>query len=343
MISIVAAQHPSSVQKRWGVFAQPKFIASLCMALAATSLLAVTSDVQAQNYPNRPISLVIGYAPGGGTDIVGRVLALELGKELGQTVIVDNRPGAGTLLATQYVMRAPADGYTLFFGTNGMVINSLLKKPAPYDVVKDFTPVGMVTVQSLSLVVRPTLNIHSTKELIAYAKANPRKLNFASSGYGNGQHLAGVAFADATGIDIVHVPYKGAAPAIQDLIGGRVDMMFTGLLGLSEHIRGKRMILLATTGKNRTAATPDTPSVAEAADLPDFAVDSWQAIFLPANTPKDVVARLSDALKKVGAAGKLDKRFADQGMDITITSPEELRRFIVQDRDHLAELVKKMD
>ena len=330
-------------QKPWSFIAQSRLIASLWMILLATSLLAVTSGAQAQKYPNRPISLVVGYAPGGGTDIVGRALALELGKELGQPIVVDNRPGAGTLIATQYVKRAPADGYTLFFGTNGMVINSLLKKPTPYDVVKDFTPVGMVTVQSLALVVRPSLNIGSTKELIAYAKANPNKLNFASSGYGNGQHLAGVAFADATDIEIVHLPYKGAAPAIHDLIGGQVDMMFTGLLGLSEHIREKRMILLATTGKNRTTGTPDTPSVAEAADLPDFAVDSWQAVFLPANTPKAVVVRLSDALKKVNESGNLNRRFADQGMEIRISSPEELRSFIVHDRDQIAKLVKKID
>jgi tripartite-type tricarboxylate transporter receptor subunit TctC len=297
---------------------------------------------QAQAYPKRPITLVIGYAPGGGTDIVGRVLARELEAELGQPVVVDNRAGAGTLIATEYVARAPADGYTLFFGTNGMVINSLLQEPAPYDVVKDFTTIGMVTVQSLALVVRPGLKIDSVQGLVAYAKAHPGKLNFASSGYGNAQHFAGEAFAAATGIDIVHVPYKGAGPAIQDLIAGRVDMMFTGLLGLKEHISEKRMILLATTGAKRTAATPEIPSVAEAAGLPNFSVDSWQAIFAPAGTPKAVVDRLSVALNKVGASGALAARFADQGMDVSISSPQALHDFIVKDRQDLTGLLKRI-
>lgn len=293
-------------------------------------------------FPTRPITLVIGYAPGGGTDIVGRVLARELEAELGQPVVVDNRAGAGTLIATDHVARSAPDGYTLFFATNGMVINSLLKEPAPYDVVKDFSPIGMVTVQSLALVVRPGLNVNSVKELIAYAKSRPGKLNFASSGHGNAQHVAGEAFAAATGIDIVHVPYKGASPAIQDLIAGRVDMMFTGLLGLKDHIAAKRMILLATTGQTRTSATPDVPSVAEAAGLPDYAVDSWQAVFAPAGTPKAVVDRLSQGLLKVGQAGRLAERFKDEGMDVRVSTPQALQDFIIKDRRQLAGIVDRI-
>lgn len=309
--------------------------------LGATNLPAVFAQSPAA-FPTRPITLVIGYAPGGGTDIVGRVLARELEAELGQPVVVDNRAGAGTLIATDHVARSTPDGYTLFFATNGMVINSLLKEPAPYDVVNDFAPIGMVTVQSLALVVRPGLKVSSVKELIAYAKARPGKLNFASSGHGNAQHVAGEAFAAATGIDIVHVPYKGASPAIQDLIAGRVDMMFTGLLGLKDHIAAKRMILLATTGQTRTSATPDVPSVAEAAGLPDYAVDSWQAIFAPAGTPKAVVDRLSQGLLKVGQAGRLAERFKDEGMDVRVSTPQALQDFIIKDRRQLAGIIDRI-
>lgn len=296
-----------------------------------------TPAYAAEAYPTRPISLVIGYAPGGGTDIVGRVLALELEKELGQPVVVDNRPGAGTLIATQYVARAPADGYTLFFGTNGMVINSVMQEPSPYDVVSDFQPIGMVTVQALALVVRPGLKVGSVQELVNHAKKNPGKLNFASSGHGNAQHLAGEAFAQATEIEITHIPYKGAGPAIQDLIGGRVDMMFTGLLGLEEHIAEKRMVLVATTRAERTSATP---AVSEA--IPGYAVDSWQAVFAPAGTPEPVVEKLSAALQKIGRDGNLAKRFAPQGMEVEVSKPAELRDFLVQEREGLAGLVQYM-
>lgn len=317
-------------------------VAGLPLAQAQTAPSAPSAPSRSPSFPTRPITLVIGYAPGGGTDIVGRVLARELESELGQPVVVENKAGAGTLIATEYVARAPADGYTLFFATNGMVINSLLKDPAPYDVVKDFAPVGMVTVQSLALIVRPGLGIHSVKELIAYAKARPGKLNFASSGHGNAQHVAGEAFAAATGIDIVHVPYKGAGPAIQDLIAGRVDMMFTGLLGLKDHIAAKRMILLATTGQSRTTATPDVPSVSEAAGLPDYAVDSWQAIFAPAGTPQPVIDRLSQALQRVGQAGRLADRFKDEGMDVRVSTPPALHDFIVKDRRQLAGIIDRI-
>jgi tripartite-type tricarboxylate transporter receptor subunit TctC len=316
--------------------------AGLTAAHAQTAAPGPSAAPKGSAFPTRPITLVIGYAPGGGTDIVGRVLARELENVLGQPVVVDNKAGAGTLIATEYVARAPADGYTLFFATNGMVINSLLKDPAPYDVVKDFAPVGMVTVQSLALIVRPGLDIHSVKDLIAYAKARPGKLNFASSGHGNAQHVAGEAFAAATGIDIVHVPYKGAGPAIQDLIAGRVDMMFTGLLGLKDHIAAKRMILLATTGQSRTPATPDVPSVSEAAGIPDYTVDSWQAIFAPAGTPQAVIDRLSQALQQVGQAGRLADRFKDEGMDVRVSTPQALHDFIVKDRRQLAGIVDRI-
>lgn len=309
---------------------------------AACSLASPWHAGASTTYPRRPITLVIGYAPGGGTDIVGRVLARELESVLGPSVVVENRAGAGTMIAASQVSRAQPDGYTLFFGTNAMVINSLLQAKQPYDAATDFSSIGMVTVQSLALVVNPSLKIHSVADLIAFAQANPGKLNFASSGVGTAQHVAGEAFAQATNLNIVHVPFPGAGPAIQELIAGRVDMMFTGLLGLREHIRGKKILLLATTGKTRTRATPDTPTVAEAAKIDKFVVDSWQGLFGPAKLPPDVVNRLSKALFEVQSKKSMGDRFVDEGMEVSISTPAELHDYVLQDRRSLAWLVDRI-
>ncbi len=306
------------------------FIVSALLLLAYYA--GAFAQTEKSSFPNRPITLVVGYTPGGSTDIVARSLAKEMEKELGQPVVVDNRPGAGTLVATQYVQRAPADGYTLILGTNGLVINSLLQDPPPYDPVRDFQAISLVTVQSLGLIVRPGLNVNSVKSLVAYAKEHPGALNFASSGFGNGQHFAGVMFASAAGIDITHVPFKGAGPAIQELLAGRVDMIFTALLGLKDYIADKRMLLLATTGKSRNPTTPNTPTVGEGLGQPNFAVYSWQGVFAPAGTPKAIVARLNTAVNKSLKSPALSRLLADQGMESRPSTPEAMQEFIAKER-----------
>ena len=321
-----------------------KKITSLIIStfLFFTCCVSVCAQVEKSAFPNRPLTLVVGYTPGGATDIVARALAKEMEKELGQPVVVDNRPGAGTLVATQYVQRAPADGYTLILGTNGLVINSLLQDPPPYDPVKDFQAISLVTVQSLGLIVRPGLNVSSVKGLVAYAKENPGVLNFASSGFGNGQHFAGVMFASATGIDITHIPFKGAGPAIQELLAGRVDMIFTALLGLKSYIADKKMLLIATTGKSRNPTTPNTPTVGEGLGQPNFAVYSWQGVFAPAGTPKAIVARLSGAVNKSLKSPALSGLLADQGMESRPSTPEAMQEFIAKERLSMGDSVTIM-
>lgn len=310
---------------------------------ACALLLAATSGIAfAEAYPSGPVSLVVAYAPGGSTDLVARMLAQEMSVGLKQAVIVENKPGGGTLIGTQYVQRAPANGQTLLFATNAFVITSLTQRPSPWDPLTSFEPIALVTQQSLGVLVRPGLNVGSIKDLIAYAKANPGKLNFASSGNGSAQHIAGEALKKAAGIDMVHVPYKGAGPAIQDLIGGRVDVMITSLLGLSEHITAKRVVLMATTGAQRVSSLPDVPTVSESG-VPNFKVEPFQALLAPPKTPPAVIQQLSVELTRIARQGTLAKRLAEQGMDLRIGSPADLRALLTRERNEYAQLLKTVN
>ncbi|HSQ05810.1 MAG TPA: tripartite tricarboxylate transporter substrate-binding protein, partial [Burkholderiales bacterium] len=235
----------------------PSFRLLQVLTFAAGCALAAAPGAQAQDYPSKPVRIVVAYAPGGSTDLVARILSDELSRGLGQRVIVDNKPGGGTIVGTETVAHATPDGHTLFYGTNAMVINSALHEKLPYDPLKDFEPVSLAAVQSLGILVNPRLNLGSVQSLVAYAKANPGKLNFASSGNGSAQHLAGELLRSMAQINIVHIPYKGAGPALTDLLGGNVDMMITSLLGIVDHVKSGRLKLIATTGPQRSAATPD--------------------------------------------------------------------------------------
>lgn len=278
---------------------------------------------QAQTFPDKPIRLIIGYAPGGATDIVGRLLAQEISQTLGQSVIVENRAGGGTLVATETVKRSPADGYTLLFGTNAFIITPLLHEKPTYDPAKDFEPIALTTVQSLALLLSPKVPFQSTQELITFAKNNPGKINFASSGNGSAQHLAGEAFRTAAGIDIAHVPYKGSSPAQIDLLAGRVDMMFTSLVGNMDHIQHNRLKLIAVTGSHRSVAVPLTPTVAENG-LPDFEAYTWQGILAPAGTPATVIDTLNRAVLQAAHSRKIIDTLAAQGMEVKTSSPQEM-------------------
>lgn len=297
---------------------------TLCSVLTAPAI----ADT---NYPDRPITLLVGYAPGGGTDIVARLLAKELSSKLGQSIVVENKPGAATHIATQALIRAKPDGYTLYLGTNASTINSVTSQAGQYDPVSDMTPISLVTIQPFALVVSPSFTVNSVSELVAFAKANPGKLNVALSGAGNSQEMAARLFSAMTGADYVLVPYKGAAPAVADLTAGRVDFMFTGLLGLKGHIESNRMRLLALTGPKRVSVIPEIPTVAEAAKLPDFAIESWQALYAPASIPKDIVDRINQAYREVVESGALQEHVAAEGMDVIHTSPQAATDFIKED------------
>ena len=310
-------------------------------SVAATAAgFAFSVSAMAQTYPSRPVRIVVAYAPGGSTDIAARLIADELMQNQGWRIVIDNRAGGGTIIGTETVARATADGYTLFYGTNAMVINTVLQEKVPYDVVRDFEPVSLVITQPLGVLVSPRLKVSSMKELIAHAKANPGKLNFASSGNGSLQHIAGEMLRNGARIDVAHVPYKGAGPAMTDLLGGQVDFMITSLLGTSEHIKAGRLKLLATTGAKRSPATPEVPTVAESALLGYEAI-SWQGLFAPAKTPKAIVDRLYSALQQAGKSKKLSDKVAENGMELRMAPPSELRDLVAREQKKYAAIVRK--
>lgn len=308
--------------------------------LAAVPLGASASPVLAQGFPARPIQLVVAYAPGGATDLVARVLARDLAGLLGQPVTVDNRPGGGTLIGTQHVQRALPDGHTLLFGTNALVNNSVMASPPPYDAVTGFTPVGLVSTQPLFAMVHPGLDVTTIQEFIALARARPGALNFASSGNGSGQHIAGEEFRVQARLDIAHVPYRGAGPAVSDLIAGRVDIMFTSLFGLTDHVAAGRLRILASTGRQRSAATPGVPTIAEAA-LPGYEHTSWQAVFAPPGLPPDIQARLNRAIQDIGARPAFAEALAAQALEVATGAPGDLARLVASERDAIAAIIRR--
>ena len=313
------------------------FLNVACLVIGG--LLALHA-VAAQSFPTKPIRIVVAYAPGGSTDIAARLIADEVMQNQGWRMVIDNRAGGGTIIGTETVARATPDGYTLLYATNAMVINTVLQEKLPYDPIRDFAPVALVITQPLGVLVGPKLKAGSMKDLIAQAKANPGKLNFASSGNGSLQHIAGEMLRNNAGLNVVHVPYKGAGPAMIDLLGGNVDFMITSLLGTSEHIKSGRLKLLATTGAKRSGATPDTPTVAESG-LPGYEAISWQGLVAPAKTDRATVDRLNGALRKAAGSKKLEEKVAENGMELRVSSPEALRDLIVAEQKKYAGIVKR--
>jgi len=294
----------------------------------------------AQNYPVRPVRLVIPYPPGGPTDFVGRTVGQKLAEYMGQQVVVDNRPGAATVIASELVARAAPDGYTLLFGTGGGTFLAPLILPnVPYDPRRDFAPVGMLVVSPQVLVVHPSVAANSVSELIALAKAKPGVLNFASVGTGTSPHLGGELFKALAGVDVVHVPYKGTAPAMTDLLAGRVQFMFTSMPTVLAHVKGGKLRLLATGGTRRSPAIADTPPVAET--VPGFELVTWYGIFAPARTPLEIVSLLNGAIARALADAEVRQRLATQGLEPVTMTPQELRKYTERDLDRWTRLVER--
>ena len=305
----------------------------------AVVTLLVAQALAAQPYPARPIRLVVPYPPGGPTDFVGRIVGQKLSLSLGQQVVVDNRPGAGTIIGSELVARAAPDGYTLLFGTGGGTFLAPLMLPnVPYDPHRDFAPVSMLVQSPQVLVVHPSVAAHSVSELIALAGAKPGTLNFASVGTGTSPHLGGELFRSLAGIKLVHVPYKGTAPAMTDLISGQVHIMFTSMPTVLAHVKGGRLRLLGTGGSKRSAVIPETPPIAET--LPGFELVTWYGIFAPARTPDAIVRRLNADIVKTLADPESRDRLAAQGLETMPTTPEELKRYTQQDSNRWARLIK---
>jgi tripartite-type tricarboxylate transporter receptor subunit TctC len=307
------------------------------LALAA---VAVPLGAFAQAYPAKPITIVVPFAAGGTTDILARVIGQALTKDLGQSVIVDNRAGAGGNIGAQFAAKSPADGYTLFMGTVGThAINQSLYKKLPFDPIKDFAPLTRVAMVPNLLVANPAKPYKNVKELIAYAKANPGKVNFGSSGSGSSIHLSGELFKAMAKVDMVHVPYKGSAPAVTDLLGGQIDVMFDNMPSAIQHVRNGRLRPLAVTTARRSPELPDVPTVAEAG-VPGYEATSWFGMFAPAGTPAPVVARLNAALAKVLADPEVKKKLAEQGAEPYSEKPEQFAEFIRQETAKWSKVVK---
>ena len=315
-----------------------RLLALVCVTFA--SIATFTLPAPAQTYPSRPVRIVAPFPPGGGLDIVSRALAQRLTPALGQTVIVDNRAGADGMIGSEQVAKATPDGYTLLIASTGpMVINPALMLRMPYDTLKDFAPITLVVVQPMCLVVHPSVPAKTVKELIALAKAKPGQLNYASGGIGNGSHLAGEIFRSVTGINIVHVPYKGAAPAVVDLVAGHVELMINSLSVFLPYFKSARLRPLAVGADRHMAILPDVPTMAEAG-VSKFDANSWYGFFAPARTPAEIVARLSAESSKILRSQEMRDFMEPQGAYAIGNTPEEFTAHIKAELAKWAAAVK---
>ena len=312
----------------------PRMTRRQALACIATFAAAVAPPlVQAQqDFPTRPVMLIVPFPPGGPTDAMARTLAAEMGQRLGQPVIVENKAGAGGNIGAEYVARAEADGHTLLFGTSGpLAINSSLYRKINYNQLTSFAPVIQVGYLPNILVVNPGVPAKNLKELVAYAKANPGKLSYASSGNGASSHLAGVLFNGMAGTEILHVPYKGTGPALNDLLGGQVSMSFTDVLTALPYVKSGKLRALGLATQKRSRALPDLPTIAEQG-YPDYDVSVFFGIVAPAATPAPVVKKLNAAFAQALATPKVKDMFAAQGLEAAPdTAPQQLARFIASE------------
>ena len=294
----------------------------LCLTFLATSVAMLTAPaVQAQNYPGKPVRIVVPTAPGGGTDLIGRLLAQNLSSELGQQFLVDNRGGAGTTIGTAAVAKSPADGYTLLLTHSSLAFNATYYNKLPYDTLKDFAPISLVAEQPFLFAVHPSLPVKTVAQLIALAKKNPGQIAYSSGGAGSGPFMGAELFKQQAQVNILHVPYKGAGPAFTDLMGGQVQMMIATLSLGMPHATSGRVRALAVTSAKRLGATPELPTVAESG-LSGFEFSAWYGLLAPAGTPPAVMTRLHQAVGKAMAAPETREKFEGSLIPLSSTSDE---------------------
>ena len=312
--------------------------AFLHLAAGAVALPAVSRGAWAQAYPSRPVRLIIGYTPGGSADITARLTGQWLSERLGQSVVVESRPGGGTNIATEAVVRAAPDGYTLLLVAPANAINATLYDKLGFDFLRDIVPVAGIIRFPNVVDVHPSLPIKSIPELIAYAKANPGKLNMASSGNGSTIHMSGELFKMMTGINMVHVPYRGGAPALTDLIAGQVHVMFDNIPTSAEHIKAGKLRGLAVTSAARSDVLPDLPTVADV--LPGYEASAWYGLGAPKGTPAEFIDKVNTSMNAVLADPKSQARFADLGASLLPGSPAEFGKLVADETEKWGKVVK---
>lgn len=308
-------------------------LAALALTLGASPALAA--------FPEKPVKIIVPFAPGGGTDLISRTMGIVMAQDLGQPVIIDNKPGAGTIIGTDALAKSAPDGYTLVMATLAHAVNPSIQAKLPYDSDKAFAPVMLVGRSPNVLVVRPDSPFKSVKDIIAAAKARPGKLSFASQGSGTSAHLAGELFKNLTGTDITHIPYRGAGPALTDVLGGQVDMMFATASAVGAFIESGKLRALAVTTAERSpsAVLANVPTIAESG-VPGYVADSWYGLFAPAGTPAPVIARLNAAAKKAAQSDLFRRKVESEGLVISAGTPEEFGRYVKDEEIRWHKVVK---
>jgi tripartite-type tricarboxylate transporter receptor subunit TctC len=311
----------------------------LTKALVAASLVLGAIAAQAQQWPSKPITIVVPFPPGGFNDTLARTLAAELPKVLGQPVVVENKPGGNSVIGTDYAAKAAPDGHTLFIGATPMAVIQHLYKTS-FDARKDFSAITIGGITQNVLVARPSLPANNVKELLAMAKASPGKLNYASTGNGSSNHLAFELFKTMSGTSITHIPYKGSAPAVTDLVSERVDVMFNLIPNVMEQVKAGRLKVLAISGEQRSTLSPEIPTVAESG-LPGFGFSVWIGVLAPAGTPKPIVERLNTEIVKIVTSPDVKARFAKQGVEVAPTTPDKFNEFLRSEVDRWGKVVQE--
>ncbi|ARP83367.1 LacI family transcriptional regulator [Bordetella genomosp. 8] len=313
--------------------------AAIALATSCLALAGLASTAAQAAYPERPIRLIVPFPPGGGTDLVGRQLAEGMTQNLGQTVVVENRGGGSTIIGTEAVAKAQPDGYTLLLATFAHAVNPALHKKLPYSTFDAFAPVALIGRSPNVLVVSPKAPFKSVQELLAYARSHPGKLTFGSYGNGTSAHLAGEMFKSLAKVDIVHVPYRGSGPALTDLMGGQIDMMFSTVSSVAQLVKNDQLRALAVTSAQRSPSHPDWPTVAEAG-VPGYVVESWYGIYAPAGTPADVIAHLNAALKVAVQAPGFRRNVEEEGLVINVGEPAQLDTFVRGEAQRWDKIIK---
>jgi len=314
-------------------------LAFVITAVACLASVAVAPRSALGAYPDRPIRIIVPFAPGGGVDIMARLIGDFISKDLGTPVIIDNKPGAGTIVGTQAAASSAPDGYTLMLGSTPFAINQSINAHLPYDSFKAFTPVALIARSFDIVVVNPKLPFTSRQDVVAYAKANPGKLNFGSPGIGSSPHLAGELFKNLAHVDITHVPYKGSAPAITDLLGGQIQMIFSTVPAAASYVHAGQLRAIAVTSPQRSAAYPDLPTVAEAG-LTGYVVEGWYGLYAPAGTAPDIVKVLNASVAKAIQTGVFKTIETNEGLTFTPGTPEDFDRYVREDAARWQDVVK---